>query len=99
MKHSQGPWKACDDIAWMDCTTNRWKMRINNANKGAAAYANAATQEEGTANARLIAAAPDMLETLERALVFVTLRDKERSTVGSRKLWNEITRTIRKATA
>ena len=66
--YAKGPWEMCDVEAWKDLETKRFSLRVNNAKKGAVAYSSGRTCTEATDNARLIAAAPELLEVCRRVL-------------------------------
>jgi hypothetical protein len=70
-KHTPGPWTVNDQVAREDC------LYIEAARVGVATvYSdNTPTVDESRANARLIAAAPDMLAALKREHGCATLAD------------------------
>ena len=80
MKHTPGPWlihkpRHCDGDLWIQVLKGAWDITSNGASeKGVIADAkySAMTDEENEANARLIAAAPDLLEALQRTLSWLT---------------------------
>lgn len=69
-KHTQGPWEALQDTVKADGRTivevfnGSWPQHIANTHEASLYLA-----EERRANARLIAAAPDLLETLEEVRI------------------------------
>lgn len=55
-KHTPGPWKAENLLVMEDVTTTKYHICLTNGNRF--------TKEEAAANAKLIAAAPELLQAL-----------------------------------
>jgi hypothetical protein len=80
MRHTPGPWEIRDDnlgckeiVAGFSNDSEGWDGRLFTVNVG---YTHGLENEgEDAANARLIAAAPDMLAAL-RAVIFQTIQGK-----------------------
>ncbi len=69
MKHTPGPWEVSKDYS---------QLRVNGADGEAVAYTETCVGlERDQANARLIAAAPDLLDALEELLEIVLARSPE----------------------
>ena len=74
MKHTPGPWKICrhnhrDGELWLTVVNGAWDLTHNYAKHRdivADARFSAMSDEENEANARLIAAAPELLEALQK---------------------------------
>lgn len=65
MSHTPGPWKTIFKPILTETQSPRaWRMFVT-SEMGAVGASNGETVEEATANARLIAVAPDLLEALE----------------------------------
>ena len=82
-KHTPGPWQARwqDPIDVDDCA----RIAIETApDAGDIAGIHHATRGEDEANARLIAAAPDMLAALQRIAEYPRQRNDELSIAGAR---------------
>lgn len=75
--HTPGPWHVCDMI------TNAAHVASKSGFVIAAVGGNGAYERAQPANARLIAAAPDMLAALEAILPFVPPEHAKMSMVGS----------------
>jgi hypothetical protein len=61
MKHTPGPWKINED-RFLACTEDEFFKNVYGSNGYACGRAYGETREECEANARLIAAAPDLLD-------------------------------------
>ena len=66
-KHTLGPWKAVRNASFWEVVTPSTGQRLEQANEysPSLAYVWGEGEEQAEANARLIAAAPDLLEVLE----------------------------------
>jgi hypothetical protein len=63
--HTAGPWKIGRTSKTHNAPVRYWETSVFNRIIGVTATGSGGTQEEAEANARLIAAAPEMLEALE----------------------------------
>lgn len=75
--HTPGPWNAnlIEHLIGHDFP-NLYSTRVNGVSKGAVAMAIGGNEEECDANARLIAAAPELLEALRDLLAEFDSYDK-----------------------
>ena len=67
-KHTPGPWKAHFEEAYFVTGPDRGRVAMMMNLKGPHGLGGRRSGEESAANARLIAAAPDLLEALQRAV-------------------------------
>ena len=72
-KHTPGPWKAHLDEAYVVTGPDRGRVAIMTHLKGAHGLGGRRSGDESAANARLIAAAPELLEALTDLLGWQTL--------------------------
>lgn len=72
-KHTPRPWEACDVGDYSDYD-GRCRVILGNDLRIAVVLGD---HDESAANARLIAAAPDLLEALERCLNFIENTESE----------------------
>ncbi len=72
-KHTPGPWEAHLDEAYFVTGPDRGRVAIMTHLKGAHGLGGRRSGDESAANARLIAAAPDLLEALTDLLGWQTL--------------------------
>ncbi len=72
-KHTPGPWKAHLDEAYFVTGPDRGRVAIMTHLKGAHGLGGRRSGDESAANARLIAAAPELLEALTDLLGWQTL--------------------------
>ena len=104
MKHTKGPWTYQDHrdnhfglYDWHWGFTIRDKRNIGLATVG---HIDASVKNESEANARLIAAAPDLLATCKTMDSLMASRwwlDEKKSTIDWQKFRNELQQAIKKA--
>lgn len=63
--HTSTPWEVGETYSTHNHPTRYWETTVRSASTATVARACGATKEEAEANARLIAAAPDLREALE----------------------------------
>lgn len=80
-KHTPGPWMATTLVTMREPLESHFQIRRENGQVIAVTHLDSwATKEEDKANARLLAAAPDLLASLQAILVFARFGAHEMGT-------------------
>lgn len=80
-KHTDGPWLATTYLTMREMLNSNYQIRRENGQVIAVTHRDSwATKEEEKANARLLAAAPELLSSLQAILVFARFGAHEMGT-------------------